>query len=110
MDQKEIYDLLNNGWIYCESEPYFERSFFSHVKEKKKFGRGYFVKKSQSLFDRLVALGMPKNSQGYDKCVVMFLSLKGNRGSFNMLSLKESGEKGEEQLMKVSADILAKGL
>ena len=110
MDQKEIYDLLDSGWIYCESEPYFERSFFSHVKEKKKFGRGYFVKKTKSLFDRLVALGMPANSEGYDKCVVMFLSMAGNKGSFHMLSLKESGEKGEEMLMKVSKDILAKGL
>ncbi len=108
MNNKEIYDLLNSGWIYCEFDPYFEDAFFSHVRDKKLLGRGYFVRKNKSLFDRLVSIGMPSGSTSYDSCVVMFLQKTKDKVSFIMLSLKESGSEGEEKLKKVSEDIFAK--
>ena len=108
MKEEEIYNLLNSGWIYCEYDPYFEDVFFSHLKEKKRFGKSYFVRKGKGLFDRLVNLGMKKDSSSYDSCVVMFLTKKGDQVTVSLMSLKETGLKGEEELRKVAGDILAK--
>ena len=106
--EEEIYGLLSSGWIYCESDPYFDDVFFSHLKEKKRFGNGYFVKKSKILFDMLVNFGMLKDSSSYDSCVVMFLTKKGMQVTLSLMSLKETGPRGEEELRKVSRDIMLK--
>ena len=108
MKEEEICDLLNSGWIYCEYDPYFEDVFFSHLKEKKRFGKSYFVRKGKGLFDRLVNLGMEKDSFAYDSCVVMFLKKKGDQVTVSLMSLKETGLKGEQELRKVAGDILTK--
>ncbi len=109
MEQKEIYNLLDSGWIYCvPPDQYYERSFFRHIppKEKIRFGKGYFVKKSKVLYERLVALGLPKDSESYDSCIVLFMEIRENKGVFNLMSLKQSGDM-EKSLNNVVKNIMS---
>ncbi len=112
MDEKEIYNLLDSGWIYCVPlNNYYEDSFFKHIstRDKIKFGKGYFVRKTKSLYERLVSIGMPGDSDGYDSCVVIFMDKKGSDGIFNLMSLRESGDKAMTNLTEVARNILKDG-
>ena len=102
--KEEIYRLLDSGWIYCVYDSYFEDTFFAHVKDKRRYGNGYFVRKGKSLFDRLVSLGMLKDSRSYDSCVVMFMRKKEERIAIDLMSVK-GGTEGENELKKVVEDI-----
>lgn len=109
MDEEQIYNLLDSGWIYCKYDPYFEKAFFRHVKKKKKFGKGgYFVLKTQRLYDWLVSLGMPENTEEYDRCIILIMNRYGDDGMVKMHSLNTEGEVAELTLKKI-AHILKAG-
>ncbi len=92
--EKDIEKLLESGWIFCmvqKDEAYFEDAFFRHIpdEEKFRFGHGWFLKKSETLFKRFVSIGMPKDSGAYDSCILMVMGKTEKNISINLLSLKE---------------------
>lgn len=92
---KDIEELLQSGWVFSmtqkDDEVYFNDTFFRHVPDEEKFryGHGWFLKKSETLFKRLVSIGMPKNSGSYDSCILMIMGKNDKEISINLLSLKE---------------------
>ena len=106
--KEDIVEMLQSGWIYVipsnkVDKGYFEESFFDHVpkKEKFKFGEGWFIKKSFSLYKKLINMGMPDNSPSYDSCILMAMSRLGNDIRINMFSLK-----GDDKIDDVAEEIM----
>ena len=105
---KDIEELLKSGWIFCmvqkNDEAYFNDSFFRHIPDEEKFryGHGWFHKKSETLFRRFVNIGMSKNSDAYDSCILMIMGKIDKSITVNLLSLKEGSS-----IEKVANGILA---
>ncbi len=93
--EKDIENLLESGWVFCmvqkDDEAYFDDVFFKHIPDEEKFryGHGWFLKKSETLFRRFVNVGMPKDSSAYDSCIVVAMGKNNKNISINLLSLKE---------------------
>lgn len=96
--EKDVEKLLETGWIYSivqrenkEDDAYFYDGFFRHIPEEERFryGRGWFLKKSETLFKRFVSMGMPVDSDAYDSCVILILTKQDKIIKTNLLSLKE---------------------
>ena len=92
---KDIEKLLESGWVFCmvqeDDNVYFNDVFFRYIPDEEKFryGHGWFLKKSELLFRRLVNVGMPKNSIAYDSCILMVMGKVNKNIAINLLSLKE---------------------
>jgi hypothetical protein len=105
--EKDIEKLLESGWVFSivhkDDEEYFNDAFFRHIEKDEifRYGNGWFVKKSEKLFNGLVSIGMPKDSQAYDSCILMIMSKHANDISINLLSLKEG-----KNIEKVSKSII----
>ena len=63
--EKDIEKLLESGWVFSivhkDDEEYFNDAFFRHIEKDEifRYGNGWFVKKSEKLFNGLVSIGMP---------------------------------------------------
>lgn len=92
--ENDIVNLLESGWLYVISDEYFENAFFSTVPDDEKFryGNGWFLKKSETIYRRLVSMKMERNSSAYDSSIVMVMSRSKDKAIINLRSLKESGD------------------
>lgn len=91
--ESDIIKLLESGWLFVISDHYFDDVFFSKVpaEDKFRYGNGWFLKKSETLYRRLISMGMDKNSSSYDSSILMAMEKSGNDIRINLLSLKDSG-------------------
>lgn len=71
MDEKEVYNLLDNGWIYCLfKDNYFEKVILGKIKKNTMIiDNKIFIKKSKKLYKLLKAVGMDMST--YDSVVVI---------------------------------------
>ena len=98
LSEKQIRTLLESGWVHVTySDPYFKSAFIDHIgtHDRIKYGDGWFVKKSENLYKKLVALGMDKSSGTYDSCIMMWFGKMENHVSITLYSLSEGGNMDE---------------
>ena len=93
LSEEKILSLLDSGWIYVNyTDPYFDESFIKLIDEKDKirYGNSWFIKKSETLYNRLVTIGMDKGSAAYDSCIIIRFRKTLSNISINMYSLSPS--------------------
>lgn len=92
MEAQEIYNLLDNGWVYCDySDLYFENAFFSHIPKKyvMRIDGSTFIKKSRKLYSILKNWGADMDR--YDSIVMIYLHRDKNmRKIVDVYSLRRS--------------------
>ena len=94
LTEENIASILDSGWVFVTyNDPYFMDVFIKHIREsdKKEYGKGWFIKKTQDLFNRLVILGMDKGSPYYDSCVLIHFNKSDSDISINLYSLAKVG-------------------
>ena len=112
LTEEDIASLLDSGWVFVTyNDPYFIDVFIKHIPEpdKKEYGKGWFIKKTEDFFNRLVSLGMDKGSAYYDSCVLIFFrrSKDGSQISINLFSLSKDGMlKDVARQIKKSGEII----
>jgi len=97
MSEQEIYNKLDNGWIYViPQDPYFENVLFKHIHPSYKiqYREGYLVKKTKSFYDRLISIGFSEQSLEYDSSVVMYLFFAKEKSEIKitLFSLKQGDD------------------
>ena len=108
MEVKEIYNMLNNGWIYViQNEDNFLKNIFFHwldPKDIRKFNNKIFVKKSEKLYNILKNLGM--NISLYDSLIAITISFNVDERTvkFDLYSLKNFKDP-EVKLREISQKI-----
>ena len=89
MDKKEVYGLLDNGWIYVNTNDldYFKKVILDRLKkEDVSYNSGkIFIKKSPRLYKILVNIGM--NISTYDAMVILAFHKDADKIEVNLYSL-----------------------
>ena len=100
MEVNEVYDLLNNGWIYCIfKDDYFKKIILKKVKEVKNIDNKIFIKKSKKVYKILKNIGM--ETATYDSIVVIVFN-KFNMGlKFDLISISNA-----DSLIQISKRIV----
>lgn len=104
MESKDIYNLLDNGWIYVEfSDPYFDRTFIANLPKKyvKRFDNFLFVRKSRKLYSILETMGMDLSK--YDSTILIHLGRDSGEIKLDIYSLNNS-----DRLIDISRRIMEK--
>ena len=94
-------------WAWIASSPHNNPSEFILIEFE--YGKGWFIKKTEDFFNRLVSLGMDKGSPYYDSCVLIFFrrSKDGSQISINLFSLSKAGMlKDVARQIKKSGEII----
>ena len=108
MDKQEVYNLLNNGWIYIQINDdtnmnYFKDTILKSLNKKdfKYYDNRLFIKKSKKLFNILKNIGM--DISNYDATIMLGFKIIDNKLKFDFYSLKNA-----ETLDNISEKIINK--
>lgn len=103
MESKEITDLLDNGWIYIETndEDYFRKVILNKLKKRDilYYEDKLFIKKSLALYRILKNIGM--NLSTYDTIIIFALKKEEDEIKVNLYSLRSA-----DKLDDISKSIL----
>lgn len=89
MNKKEVYELLDNGWIYVNTNDvdYFKKTILDRLeKEDISYNSGkIFIKKSPRLYKILVNIGMQIST--YDAMVILTFHKDADKIEINLYSI-----------------------
>ena len=92
MEIKEIYDMLNNGWVYIiqNENEFFKRRFLELLDKEdiKNIDNKIFIRKTDKLYNILKDLGMDVSL--YDSLISIDFNVHRNILKFNFYALKNS--------------------
>lgn len=106
MEIKEIYDMLNNGWVYIiqNENEFFKRMFLELLDKEdiKNIDNKIFIRKTDKLYNILKDLGMDVSL--YDSLIAMAFNVYRNTLKFNLYALKNSKD-ADVKLQEISQKI-----
>ena len=106
MESKDIYNLLDNGWIYVKfDDPYFDKVLIENLPKKyvKRIEDLIFVKKCKKLHKKLEIMGADLSQ--YDSTIIIQLIQEPGKIIFNYQSLDNS-----HNLIEISKKIADKSI
>ena len=109
MDKQEVYNLLDNSWIYIQINDNNDMDYFKNLilkslnkKDLKYYDNRLFIKKSEKLFNIFKNIGM--DTSNYDATIIIsFKIIDNNKLKFDFYSLKNA-----ETLDNISEKIINK--
>lgn len=90
MNKEEVYNLLDNGWIYVDTndDHYFRKVILERLKKRDViyYDKLLFIKKSPKLYKILKNIGM--DTSIYDAMIILTFRKEDDEIKLNLYSLK----------------------